>query len=53
MARADDSRQAYRGPIVVISEEDKPWMDTQIEEALQGGPPLNVRTAAAGCASRV
>ena len=28
---------------MVLSEKDKAWMDSQIEEALDGAPPLEVR----------
>ena len=43
MARLDASRGAYYGAIVVLAEKDKAWMDAQIEDALDGAPPIEVR----------
>lgn len=40
--KQDALRRAYKGPIVVLSEKDKAWMDAEIEAALQDGPPLKV-----------
>lgn len=50
IARKYKSRRAYPGPVVVIAEEDKAWMDAEIKAALQGGLHLNVRAAAECCA---
>ena len=43
MAREKGERDAYAGAIVVISEEEKAWMDAEIVEALKDGPRLEAR----------
>jgi hypothetical protein len=41
-AKQYGSRRAYSGPIVVLSEKSKAWMDDEIEAALEDSPPLRV-----------